>query len=114
MREASRPDNPRIRWVFTDRRSHQHGGGMPAMWPIIAGLVVVLAQAVQSVPGSKGHEWCFARGQETQLCEATEAACNQLRALNTEIAKSPCIFVKPPDIQQSPTEPAAPQTPTQR
>jgi hypothetical protein len=92
---------------------------MAAMWPIIAGLTVVLAQAVQSLPGSKGQEWCFDRGQETQLCEATEAACNQLRALNTEIAKSPCIRVEPSDIHQSPTEPPAPpnparQTPTQR
>ena len=84
------------------------------MWPIIAGLTVVLAQAVQSGPGSKGREWCFDRGQETQLCEATEAACNQLRALNTEIAKSQCRRVKPPDMQQSPTEPLAPPTPTQR
>jgi len=89
---------------------------MAAMWPIIAGLTVVLAQAVQSGPGSKGQEWCFDRGQETQLCEATEAGCNQLRTLNTEIAKSPCRWVEPPGTQQSPTEPPAPtrQTPTQR
>jgi hypothetical protein len=89
------------------------------MWPIIAGLTVMLAQAVQSGPGSKGKEWCFDRGQETQLCEATEAACNQLRALNTEIAKGPCSRVEPPDTQPSPSEPPAPanpaqQTPTQR
>jgi hypothetical protein len=74
----------------------------------IAGVAVVLAQATESGPGSKGHEWCFDRGQEAQLCEATEAACNQLRALNTKIAKSACRRVEPPDIQQSPTEPPTP------
>jgi hypothetical protein len=89
------------------------------MWAIFAGAALVLAQAAQPGPGSKGHEWCFDRGQEAQLCEATEAACNQLRALNTEIAKSPCNRVEPPEIQVSPTEPPAPpnperQTPTQR
>jgi hypothetical protein len=89
------------------------------MWPIIAGFTVVLAQAVQLGPGSKADEWCFDRGQGTQLCEATEAACNQLRAINTEIARGPCRHVEPPETQQSPTEPpAAPdparQTPTQR
>jgi len=65
------------------------------MWPIFAGLSLVLAQAVQPGPGSKGNEWCFDMGQETQLCEATEAACNQLRAVNTEIAASPCRACRP-------------------
>ena len=47
------------------------------MWATIAGVAVILAQAAQPGPGSKGgHEWCFDRGQGTQLCEATEAACN--------------------------------------
>lgn len=89
------------------------------MWVTIAGAAIILAQATQPGPGSKGQEWCFDRGQETKLCEATEAACNQLRELNTEIAASPCRRVEPPEIQQSPTEPPpppnpAPQTPTQR
>lgn len=89
------------------------------MWAAIAGVAIILAQATLPGPGSKGHEWCFDRGQGTQLCEATEAACNQLRGLNTEIAQSPCRRVEPPEIQQSPTEPPAPpnparQTPTQR
>ena len=44
---------------------------------------------------------------------------NQLRELNTEIAKSPCKRAEPPEILVSPTEPPAPpspdkQTPTQR
>jgi hypothetical protein len=87
------------------------------MWSIIPVIAAVLAQATPPGPGSKGHEWCFDRGQKTQLCEATEAACKQLRALNTEIAQSPCRHVEPPEIQ--PTEPSAPpnptrQTPTQR
>jgi hypothetical protein len=81
------------------------------MWPIIAGLTVVLAQAVQPGPGSKGHEWCFERGQGAQLCEATEVACNRLRDINTEIAQSPCRPVEPPEIQQSPTKPPAPPNP---
>lgn len=89
------------------------------MWAIIAGLAVVLSQAAQSGPGSKSSEWCFERGQEAQLCEATEEACNHLRAINTEIARSPCRRVEPPDIQVLPTEPPASpnperQTPTQR
>ena len=44
------------------------------MWAMIAGVAVILAQAAQPGPGSKGHEWCFDRGPGTQLCEATEAA----------------------------------------
>ena len=81
------------------------------MWAIFAGAALVLAQATQSGPGSKGHEWCFDRGQDAQLCEATEAACNKLRAINTEIAQSPCRRVEPPEIQVSPTEPPASPNP---
>ena len=91
------------------------------MWPLIAGMAVILAQADQPrTPGSKGYEWCFERGQGgAQLCEANEAACNHLRAINPEIATSPCRRVEPPEIQVAPTEPPAPpsperQTPTQR
>jgi hypothetical protein len=89
------------------------------MWATIAGVAVILAQAAQLGPGSKGHEWCFDRGQGAQLCEATEAACNHLREINPEVTQSPCRRVAPPEIQQSPTEPPAPpnpaqQTPTQR
>jgi hypothetical protein len=89
------------------------------MWAIFAGAALLLAQATQSGPGSKGHEWCFDRGHDAQLCEATEAECNKLRATNTEIAQSPCRQVEPPEIQVSPTEPPASpnperQTPTQR
>ena len=89
------------------------------MWAIFAGAALLLAQATQSGLGSKGHEWCFDRGQDAQLCEATETDCNKLRAINTEIAQSPCRQVEPPEIQVSPTEPPASpnperQTPTQR
>jgi hypothetical protein len=89
------------------------------MWVMIAGLAVVLAQATQPGAGSKSDEWCFDRGQGAQLCEATQAACDQLRQANTEIARSPCRRVEPPEVQVSPTEPPAPpnperQTPTQR
>ena len=89
------------------------------MWPIIAGFAVVLAQSPLPGPGSKGTEWCFERGQGAQLCEATEAACNRLRNVNTEIAQGPCRRVEPSEIQASPTEPPAPpnperQTPTRQ
>jgi hypothetical protein len=74
------------------------------MWPIIPVFVIVLAQA-QSSPPSKFGKWCFDRGQDTQLCEDTEAACDKLRDLNTEIAKSPCTRIESPEIRVSPTEP---------
>jgi hypothetical protein len=89
------------------------------MWPMIPALAVVLAQAAQPSANSKSDKWCFDRGQGAQLCETTEAECNRLRDINTEIAKSPCKRIEPPEIQVSPTEPPAPpspekQTPTQR
>jgi hypothetical protein len=89
------------------------------MWAMIAGLAVVLAQGTQPGPGPKSDEWCFDRGQEAQLCEPTEAACDKLREANTEIARSPCRRVEPPEVQVQPTEPPASpnperQTPTQR
>src|SRR5689334_21494493 len=101
-------------------RTISSAGGRGAMWPIIAGYAVVLEHASLPGPGSKGTEWCFERGQgAAQLCEANEAACNQLRAINPEIATSPCKRTEPPEIQVSPTEPPAPpnperQTPTRR
>jgi hypothetical protein len=66
------------------------------MWPVIAAFAIVLAQAAQPGTNSKSEKWCFDRGQDAQLCEATENACNKLRDLNTEIAKSPCKRVEPP------------------
>lgn len=115
-------------WIFQDLGARRGwgdatisiAGERAAMWPLIAGVAVVLAQAAQPGPGSKGYEWCFERGQGgAQLCEATEAACNHLWAINPEIATSPCRRVEPPENQVSPTEPPAPpnpegQTPTQR
>jgi hypothetical protein len=77
------------------------------MWSIIPVLAIVLAQAQPDSP-SKSGKWCFDRGQDTLLCEETEAECEKLRELNTEIAKSPCRRVEPPDIQVSPTEPPPP------
>jgi hypothetical protein len=90
------------------------------MWPMIPALAIVLAQASQPGTGSNSQKWCFDREQQgAQLCEATEAGCNKLRSINTEIARSPCKPVEPAEIQTSPTEPPAPsnpekQTPTQR
>ncbi len=77
------------------------------MRPMIPALAIVLAQAAQPGISSTSDKWCFDRGQDAQLCEATEAACNHLRDLNTEIAKSPCKRVEPPGNQVSPTEPRA-------
>ena len=75
------------------------------MWPLIPALAIILAQAAQPGTNSKPAEWCFDRGQDAQLCEATEAECNKLRDLNPEIAKSPC---KPAQARNSgPTERAA-------
>jgi hypothetical protein len=88
------------------------------MWPMIPALAIVLAQASQPGIGSNSQKWCFDREQQgAQLCEATEAECNKLRSINTEIARSPCKPVEPPEIQTSPTEPPAlpnseKQTPT--
>jgi hypothetical protein len=42
------------------------------MWPIIPVFAVVLAQA-QPDPPSKSGKWGFDRGQDTLLCEDTEA-----------------------------------------
>jgi hypothetical protein len=91
------------------------------MLPMIPALAIVLAQAATPPDtNSKSQKWCFEREQQgAQLCEATEDACNKLRALNTEIARGPCKRVEPPETQFSPTEPPAPanparQTPTQR
>jgi hypothetical protein len=76
------------------------------MWHMIPALAIVLAQAAQPGTSSTSDKWCFDRGQEAQLCEATEDACNHLRELNTEIVKSPCKLVEPPPEDQiSPTKP---------
>jgi hypothetical protein len=72
---------------------NSHGGGA-SMWPMIPAVAIVLAQATQPGTNAKSEKWCFDRGQETQLCEATEGECNRLRDLNKEIAKSPCRRVE--------------------
>lgn len=90
------------------------------MWSMIPAAVIVLVQAAQPGTDSKSHKWCFEREQQgAQLCEETEDACNKLRSINAEIARSPCRRVEPPEIQISPSELPAPpnrekQTPTQR
>ena len=89
------------------------------MWLLIPALAIILEQAAQPGTNSKPAEWCFDRGQDAQLCEATEAECNKLRALNHGIAKGPCKPAQPREIQVSPSERPAPpnperQTPTQR
>ena len=89
------------------------------MWPTIPAIVIVLSQATQPAAASKSDEWCFDRGQNAQLCEPTELACNKLRDLNSEIAHGPCRPVHDPVVGVPPTEPPTPpnpetQTPTQR
>ena len=83
------------------------------MWATIAGVAVILAQAAQPGGGAKDYVWCFDRDQGAQLCEETEAECNKLRELNTEIAHSSCIQVDRPVVGAPPPNPAQ-QTPTQR
>ena len=78
------------------------------MWPIIPVFAIVLAQAQPDSP-SKSGKWCFDRGQDTLLCEDTEAECEKLRELNTEIAKSPCKRIEPPESQQSSPSPEPPK-----
>jgi hypothetical protein len=89
------------------------------MWSLISALAVILAQAAQPGTESKSGQWCFEREQQgALLCEATEAECNKLHSINTEIARSPCTRVEPPNIQVSPREPPGPspekQAPRQR
>jgi hypothetical protein len=89
------------------------------MWSVIPALAIVLAQAAQSGANPGSVQWCFDRDQGAQLCEQTEAACNELRDINSEIARSQCRPVYRPTIGLVPTEPPAPpnparQTPTQR
>jgi hypothetical protein len=86
---------------------------------MIPAILIVLSQGAQSAPASQSDEWCFDRGQNAQLCEPTELACNKLRDLNSEIAHGPCRPVDHPVVGLPPTEPPAPpnpqtQTPTQR
>jgi hypothetical protein len=72
------------------------------MWSIIPVFAIVLVQAQADPP--KSGKWCFDRGQDTLLCEETEAECAKLRDLNTEIAKSPCRRVEPPDPPKEETK----------
>jgi hypothetical protein len=81
------------------------------MWPTIPAIVIVISQATQPAAALRSDEWCFDRGQNAQLCEDTEDACNKLREINSEIAKSPCKADKLPEIQVSPTHSPAPPNP---
>jgi hypothetical protein len=57
------------------------------MWSIFPVAAILLAQAQPNPP----EKWCFERGQNgAQLCERTEAACNDLLKINPEIATGPC------------------------
>jgi hypothetical protein len=78
---------------------------------LIPALTRILAEAAQPGTNLKPAGWCFDRGQDAQLCEATEAECNKLRDLNPEIAKSPCKPAQPREIQVSPSKPPAPPNP---
>jgi len=87
------------------------------MWPLIPAVAVFLAQAAPADTGSKSTQWRFDRGQDAQLCEQTEAECNRLRNINTEIAKGPCKPVGLSEIPGSPTAPRVPpgsETPARR
>ena len=84
------------------------------MWSVIPAVAIILAQATQPSPSSKSDKWCFDRGQDAQLCEETETACNKLREINSEIAHGPCKPTETPEIQVAPTEPPAPPNPATR
>ena len=67
------------------------------MWSMIPAVFVILAQATQPSPDARSGKWCFERDQPgAQLCEATEAECNRLRSINTDIARGARKPVKPP------------------
>jgi hypothetical protein len=83
------------------------------MWTIFAGVAVVLAQAAQPTGDAKEYKWCFDRGQGAQLCEETEAACNRLHDLNSEITKSSCRQVYRPVVGLPPPPNPSRQTPTE-
>ena len=62
------------------------------MWSIFPAAAILLAQAQPNPP----EKWCFERGQNgAQLCEGTEAVCNDLLKINPEIATGPCLQVEP-------------------
>ena len=89
------------------------------MWSVIPAAAIVLSQAAQPDANPQSTQWCFDRDQGAQLCEQTEAACNKLRDINSEIAQSQCRPVYRPTIGVAPTVPRTPpnperQTPTQR
>jgi hypothetical protein len=78
------------------------------MWSILPAAAILLVQA-QPNPSAK---WCFERGQNgAQLCEGTEAACNDLLKSNPEIATGPCLRVEPRVEQSGSTGPPAPNPP---
>jgi hypothetical protein len=78
------------------------------MWSIIPAAAVLLAQA-QPAPTEK---WCFERGQNgAQLCERTEAACNDLLKINPEIATGPCLRVEQSGSTARPAPPNPPGNP---
>jgi hypothetical protein len=77
------------------------------MWSIFPAAAILLAQAQPNPP----EKWCFERGQNgAQLCEGTEAACNDLLKINPEIATGPCLQ-EPRVEQSSSTAPPAPPNP---
>jgi hypothetical protein len=89
------------------------------MWPVVAALAIMMAQAPQPSSPQRSTEWCFEIGKGSTLCKETEAACTELRRTSAATATSACKRAEPHEIQESPTEPPTPpnpatQTPTRR
>jgi hypothetical protein len=79
------------------------------MWSILPAAAAILLAQAQPGPAEK---WCFERGQHgAQLCEGTEAACNDLLKINPEIATGPCLLVQPVERSGSTAPPVPPNTP---
>ena len=62
--------------------------GGTTMWPLIPALAINLAQAARPGTNSKPAEWCFDRGQDAQLCEATAAQCDKLQDLTPRLQRA--------------------------
>jgi hypothetical protein len=66
------------------------------MRSVLPALAIVLAQGAQPSTPSKSVAWCFENTTGSSSVKRRRAECNELRELNTEIAKSPRKRIKPP------------------
>jgi hypothetical protein len=78
---------------------------------MIPALAIILAQAAQPGANSQADKMVLRERTGSSALRGNGGRvqpCNQLRELNTEIARSSCKRVERPEIRVSPTEPPAP------